>query len=268
MVVSRQAKDPDLNEMANQLKEVQFTPNADLDVAFKEMDRLFYSGGEWPFRGVNLMPDQTTWSVRLYIGGEQRRIGATTNGCHACRFADLALLTFWKYRIRGASEPLDAHMNFSVAQAKLDMVAEEEANFLLAKIEGHLIKRGVLPTAEKLKEMEAARTTNRRAVERRKTVKWDLLDRFAVFERTTADVIKKLDEVNQKIDGLSMWLAQEAQKRPGAIIVTSSDDESKNLVSLLAHRIEPRIISAQRDVLPPIAADIFLPTKTQPKENE
>lgn len=193
--MKRKAKDPTLNALGAELKNLPIQHSLEIRERFQELDREYIRGHGWEFRNVNIMPDQQTWAVRLYLGGEQRRLGVTTCGITACRFADMALMHFWKYRIRGASEPLDTHLNFGVAQAKKDLEELSEHAFLLSKIENHLVISGVLPDEKTVSARYELRTQHRRAVEHRKTARSELLERFAIVERTLEQILKRLDGI-------------------------------------------------------------------------
>lgn len=191
--MSRYAKDPELNTLANELKSVPFTAAPDLDSDVQERFEILARGqGEYPFRLVYQMPNFRTWAVRLYLGGAIRTIGYTENPTHACRFADMAALRFWKYRIRGACEPLDAHLNFGIAQAKHDATHETCAILLLSRIEDYL--QGHCLGDPKL--LEAERVRRKFARDARRTVRHD-------FHELIGQLSDKLDQIEAKIDKLS-----------------------------------------------------------------
>lgn len=189
--MSRYAKDPGLTQLANQLKELTFTAAPDLESDTSEkLEHLARGQGEYPFRLVYSMPNFRTWAVRLFLGGSVRTIGYTDNLCAACRFADMAALRFWKYKIRGACEPLDANLNFGVAQAKHDSLHEAPAFLLLDKIENYL-----QPQLGDPKQVESERKEAKRARDSRRTVRSD-------FHELIGQLSDKIDRLEKKIDQL------------------------------------------------------------------
>jgi len=170
--MSRIAKDPALSALAVELKTTKFSDAPDLEEVIRErFVELARGHGEYPFRLVYQMPDFKTWVVRLYLGGAVRTIGFSARLTDACRYADMAALRFWKYRVRGASEPVDANLNFDVAQAKYDSTEEIEAAYLLDRIENYLLSSGALGDP---KQSEIDRQRNRKARDARRTVRHDL----------------------------------------------------------------------------------------------
>jgi hypothetical protein len=168
----RYPKDPILNTLAHELADIKMEQADDLTSISQERFRDLAKGGEYPFRLVYTMPNFKTWAVRIYIGSETRLIGYTEDLTTACRFADMAQMRFWKYRIRGACEPVQANLNFTVEQAKSDCQREEGAIWLLDKIEKHFKDKRVIadPVA-----VEAERVTNRKNRDARRTVRNDYL---------------------------------------------------------------------------------------------
>jgi hypothetical protein len=144
----------------------------DLKSITQERFKDLAKGGEYPFRLVYTMPNFKTWAVRIYIGSETRLIGYTEDLTTACRFADMAQMRFWKYRIRGACEPVQANLNFTVEQAKSDCQREEGAIWLLDKIEKHFKDKGVIADPA---VVEAERAANRKSRDLRRTVRHDYM---------------------------------------------------------------------------------------------
>lgn len=189
--MSRYAKDPALTKLANELKSIAFTAAPDLESDTSEKLEHFARGvGDYPFRLVYSMPNFRTWAVRLFLGGSVRTIGYTDNLCAACRFADMAALRFWKYKIRGACEPLDANLNFGVAQAKHDSVHETGALVLLDKIENYLQEYLGDP-----QQAEVDRKLAKKARDARRTVRSD-------FHELIGQLSDKIDRLEKKIDQL------------------------------------------------------------------
>jgi len=190
----RQAKDPALSALAVELKTLRFSDDPALEeVIHERFVELARSRGEYPFRLVYQMPDFKTWVVRLYLGGSVRTIGFSARLTDACRYADMAALRFWKYRVRGASEPVDANLNFDVAQAKHDSEHETDAVWLLDRIENYLQSSGILGDP-KLAEID--RQKNRKARDARRTVRSD-------FHALIGQLSDKIDALSRKVDQLS-----------------------------------------------------------------
>lgn len=264
--MGRHTKDPGLNAYAVELKNLPIQHPQELQDRFKEIDSDFIRGDGWGFRNVYIMPDQRTWAVRLYLNGEQRRIGATECGVTACRFADMALMHFWKYRIRGASEPLDTHLNFGVAQAKKDLEELIEHAFLLEKIEGYLVVNKVLPDEKEVALRHAARVESRKTVERRKTARWELLDRLAPIEKSIALILQRLDGIacaiqdqrpieviSMRTTGVDQMLDRASGVNPRVVLV----DEA-------THVIKPAPLDPLKTfICAAPAPNIFLPTTPQ-----
>lgn len=101
------------------------------------------------------LPDFKSWAVRLYLGGAQRTLGyVRKDPINALRFADMAMFYFWKYRVRGAAEPTNQFLNFSVERAQQDLDNEPYAVNLLKRIEKYLLDLGALKdSATRQKEL-------------------------------------------------------------------------------------------------------------------
>jgi hypothetical protein len=98
---------------------------------------------------------RTKLLVRVYAAGTQITIGQLreknyVNYVNAWRLADMATLFFWKYRMRGGSQPGEDRFNISSQQAQLDLENEIVHRDLLRDYENILIGLKVLPTAEAL----------------------------------------------------------------------------------------------------------------------
>lgn len=90
------------------------------------------------------------WTVRIFIGGKVRCIGATERGCDAARFADMAACRFAKYRRRAAAAD-SGNLNFTIEQVRADEFEVPEATELLNLVEEYFLSNGVIlePEAEK-----------------------------------------------------------------------------------------------------------------------
>lgn len=139
----RFAADPELNVLAKRLEDVIWENPLSEDELLMVQRNL--TDPEAPRRHVTMLPDFRTWAVRLYLGGAQRTIGyVRKDPATALRFADMAMFYFWKYRIRGAAEPTNMALNFSVERAQRDMDNEPEALYLLQEVEKYLLSIGAL----------------------------------------------------------------------------------------------------------------------------
>lgn len=146
--------DPTLAELANQLKLIQF------DIEPEEREDFFQASLDGRLRNISVFQDRKTYRIRMYIGGKQRFLGATTNGPAAARFADMARIFFWPYRQRDCREPVLTDMNNSVEQAKQDLAENEPAVRLLDAIKAHLLAIGAINETE----LDQPRKESRRSV--------------------------------------------------------------------------------------------------------
>lgn len=189
--MGRKSSDTELNALANGLRVIKFTEAPDLDAITLERFNAWGRSAECPFRFVGQMPNMKVFVVKMYLGGKKRIIGYTENLTAACRFADMAQMRLWKYRIRGASEPVDADLNFGVEQAKHDCANEEAAGELLDQIEEYLKNKGVL--IESVDETERERIRKDRDV--RRTVRHEV-------HTLHAEVMAALSVINENIKKL------------------------------------------------------------------
>jgi hypothetical protein len=193
---ARHAKDPALNTLANQLDLVvwQTELTADEKAVCDHLIRDHTASR----RLLCPLPDYRTWAVRMYLGGAQRTMGLAKTNLHgAIRFADMASMHFWKYRIRGACEPGDERLNLSAERAKADLLFEPNALELLTKIEKYLVSLGVLVTA---KEMERRRLEDKESFAKLRTVRGELLQLNDVWLTRHTRFETRLGEVNTKLD--------------------------------------------------------------------
>lgn len=199
--MKRLAKDPGLNVLANQLKLVEWrTPLVDSEAA--RVSALLMK--DRPGFHITLLPDAKTWVVRSYLGGDTWTIGLIEkNPETACRFADMAQLYFWKYRVRGAAEPDASRFNISKERAQADLEGETSAVLLLKTIEEHLLKVGTLRSGE-------TRTAERRRLLQSRQSRRTLWGRQQQFE----------DQMNARFDGLleSMREVQRLLKETQSVI--------------------------------------------------
>ena len=176
------ATDPELNELANELKALVWTDTLCGDelrlaheMTFEDVADPAIPGGDSPARRklVHPMNGFDYWSVRIYLGGEQRTIGIvrTADVANAFRFADMAQEYFWKYRIRGAHPPTSVDLNFHRSRVEKDMRDEANAVALLRRIETYLLNSGGLKTAEQVRQQKAQRRAETRPGLLRDTIK-------------------------------------------------------------------------------------------------
>jgi len=198
----RRAADPTMNQIARKLTDVKWITTLDEEetLAAHEMSVNKEARRKW----VYPLPDYQSWAVRLYIGGESRTVGLLIRPkmqilSPALRFADMVAMYFWHHRVRGAHEPTDLELNFSVDRAKTDLEMETEAVALLKEIDEHLVSIGALKTSA---EMEAMRRDRRSRKHRQRTVAGTLLD--------VSDVLSvKIDRVEKSV---SAPLLQQSRK--------------------------------------------------------
>lgn len=106
----------------------------------------------WKFKNCNMNGSRRA-EVRLYLGKKQRILITTAwaNIINALRFADCAVLYFWKYR-KTLRLPEDSDFNFSLATAQKDFVDIQFVNQFLQDYEVRLTARGELPDATRKTE--------------------------------------------------------------------------------------------------------------------
>jgi hypothetical protein len=192
--MGRNAKDPELTKLARKLMAVEMQDEG----CVLEGESTEILNDSRSLRYVQLMPNMKTWAVRLYVGGLNRIIGFSNRLSTALRYADMAAMTFWPYRIRGACEPVDADLNFSVEQAKEDLANETDAVKLLDEIVNYLKDAGAIPDIKKLNEQ---RKLDRKEREKRKTVRYE----FMQLHETQMSV---LAEINERLKHLEAVIAQ------------------------------------------------------------
>jgi hypothetical protein len=101
-----------------------------------------------------------TWLIRA-PAGKAVLVGSLrpydTQREKAIRYADMATLYFWKYRIRGAASdvPPEDEFNLSLAQAKADLQNEPELSTILRQTEAYLVQLGRLPAPVELAARKA-----------------------------------------------------------------------------------------------------------------
>lgn len=91
----------------------------------------------------------STWVVGFGLGGSRYTLATTKwkwdpDGEHAARFADLAQLIFWKYKLRKRRPPQPGDLNITLARAMKDFQNETAMVNLLRAQEKILLDRGVI----------------------------------------------------------------------------------------------------------------------------
>ena len=84
------------------------------------------------------------YAVRLGLGSRQWELGRHHNRSIAVRFADMAIVYFWKYRPSRLLPPTDADVNITVEQAYQDIANIPEARELLELWAKGLEEKGVI----------------------------------------------------------------------------------------------------------------------------
>jgi len=186
--------DPQMNQIAKRLGTLKWQEPLSADEQAQEHEPAS------TFRRVALLPDLKTWVVRIYLGGAQRTLGYTREASplSAMRFADMAMMYLWIYRVRGAHEPSDHELNFSTDRAKSDLLGEPEALQIIKDIEHYLLGTGAIATGE---DRQRHIQNQRDEKSRRRTVSGTILDMQAVWDH-------RLNEVRSEIDKLAGVLAR------------------------------------------------------------
>lgn len=175
--MSKTAKDVELSKLAKLLRDVPFKDEGgQIAALFAEIER----DDAKRIRNAYLLQDGKTWGVKIHLAGAYRYLGYTPSGVNAARFADMATLRFWSWRLRGLPEPSDRDFTFSRAQVEFDSRNETYAGILLDDIERHFKAVGVIV---ELSSDLAERKRLRAERDRRRTVRGDVL---AMHEETMA----------------------------------------------------------------------------------
>jgi hypothetical protein len=107
---------------------------------------------------------KSLWDVRVSVCGYPCVIGCAQGGFSITekmlRFADMTRLYFWKYRVRGKTEPSDADFNFSKAQAELDLLQETELKTFLDNQAKFLTSINILKLPDPAAKESRARPTD------------------------------------------------------------------------------------------------------------
>lgn len=125
--------DTDLTTLANQLDLLAFELSEGDVLKFQELSETH------TLQNVALYLGGRTFRVRLCVGGRQHVIGITRNGPNAARYADMARLFFWPYRLRDKRLPEDWEFNYGLQATQHELDCNENAVRVLEKIRDHLI---------------------------------------------------------------------------------------------------------------------------------
>lgn len=177
------------------------------------------TGRRHPMRRlIHPMPGVGNWSLRYYMGGQQRLLGvAPTSKVHVLfRFSGMVQEYFWKYRIRNSGPPTDYELNFERVRLEHDMVHETFALDLLKRMESHLLAiRAIKTSAEYAAEVLERKQSIRRG-SLRQTVKIGqieinerlsgVFEEIEAFEKRSNErieaLVKKLDSFAIILDGI------------------------------------------------------------------
>jgi hypothetical protein len=265
--LTRHAADPTLNLLARELRDLVwlFPLDADELLEAKEMGSDANARRRW----VSPLPDYKSWAVRMYVGGAQRTVGIykppsqdITDISPALRFADMVAMYFWHHKVRGAHEPDDRELNFSVERVKADLVAEENAIDLIKRIEEHLISVDAIVSSA---DMQVRRSARRDQWRRQRTVSGTVLEVSEVLstamqrvesnlgglmkalEEKMAEQVKEIARLNSMIELLltrvprqsdvpntipTPWRAYVPPYPPGAVPVHTGDPLPPNPVTI------------------------------------
>ena len=199
--IARSAADPELNLLARGLRDLVWLTTLDQD----ELNEAQEMGANVDARRRHVypLPDYKSWAVRTYLGGANRTIGVykprlASEIWPALRFADMAAMYFWQHKVRGAHEPGDMELNFSVDRAKTDLEMEDHAVALLRRIEAHLVEIGAIVSSE---EIQHQRTMRKELWRKQRTVSNTVLEVCEVLETAMQRLEKGLSgqmEANTK----------------------------------------------------------------------
>lgn len=209
--------DPALTAISRKLRDVDFEPDDALDGAAESLTTMH---GVQPFPVNKSNPGAPReYAVTLYVAQKVRIIGKTKWRAAACRFADMAKLRFYKFKQRGAVEPKDDELNFSVAQAKSDLQFVESAVAILDEIEAHFREKGFW------------KDVIEKEVRNKSSARWTVSNAVRALE-TEIEIIK------EKLDGL-LTLAQlqpEVFKRSASSVDNNAIHDKTDAVNFEVNR--------------------------------
>jgi len=238
--MARKPSDPTLNSLAHELEDVAFMAPAH-DFADRE------PGDDHP--RVFLMPNQKTWAVRMFLGGTHRCIGYSDDLTKACRFADMAAMRFWKYRVRGAHPPTDIELNYGTEHTKSDCEHEVDVNNLLNKIEAHLKSTGSLPNSQ---DLEETRSISRAERDKRRTVRNDMVILFDDVFRALGEIIERLERMEGRGNPTAETFKRSAflVDKKDFIVTVPNPIRTNEVLGKRLIQIPVRIVDGQEIILP------------------
>jgi hypothetical protein len=129
------------------------------------------------------------WFLKTYTGAAQRTwfVCGASDFEKAARIADMVILRFWRFRRSAWKVPTDDDFNITLERAKLDAEHETDFTSTLLHVEGLLIEKGLIlsePKTERGKYQTAKGEIN--------FFKQEFFDRFATFEKFSADEARRL----------------------------------------------------------------------------
>lgn len=177
--------------------------------------------GEWWLRGFdNTRPCPYkncyrgfggVYQIKMFIGGQQRILGESFTRLHAIRFADMAIVYFWKYRQRRQRPITDDDVNFSLETANQDLVEMHDAKRILSELEEALLKQGLIAAVQphRLKDSRDGQQVRRslrlhfrqyRADFARAKLLASLVDGSKATVDTLEEYIRHLEKLHESLD--------------------------------------------------------------------
>ena len=244
------SRDTELNRFARALEQIPLLGPTPSQVPVDEKEfrqKYFTTKGALHNSYYNHMVN--SWQVKLYLCEGQRVLGYAKSGLKSARFADMAIIHFWKYRARCRRPIEDSDLNFGVEYAYEDLKRNPCAEELLSTIEKHFRANYNLVTSEE------AQPTFKAGVLLRKSVQWrrDVEDAISFLPKKYPDLnsykhtyemlIETLDQQGKLIESLVKLLGDQpildSEKRQRAELAERMEKE----------RAERSARSHQRDEL-------------------
>jgi len=183
------AADAQLNELAHTLDTIHFP----VDQEHTERYQLLLRAGLGDnFRNTTPRGGKA-WGARFFLGGQNRIVGISTNHLKVCRFADMAAVRFWVYKVRSAAPPTEVDLNFGTKSVEWDTTNVSDAVILLDLIENYLVKSGAFPALIKTEAQRQAAIAASKA--KRRTVCNEM-------ENFRDGVVTEMSSLERKIDEL------------------------------------------------------------------
>ena len=134
--MSCKPNDEELTRWANNAGRMIFSPATD---AQKRTVTNGATSFPWCYRKP--YKEQPVWVVKFSCNGKTFRIGKFTDPINATRFADMAIVRFWKYQSR-KTPPTDRHLTHGCEAAAADARVNLGVVILLENIESRLLSLG------------------------------------------------------------------------------------------------------------------------------